>query len=60
MDPVNVAHVHLKELLEAIQNGSQISDPSPETSADRSLNQLNYKDFASLCRAAATLTVKQR
>ncbi|KAJ7878170.1 hypothetical protein B0H14DRAFT_3858868 [Mycena olivaceomarginata] len=33
MDSVNVAHVHLKELLEAIQNGSQISDPSPDNSA---------------------------
>ncbi|KAJ7795402.1 hypothetical protein B0H14DRAFT_3888225 [Mycena olivaceomarginata] len=37
MDPVNLAHVHLKELLEAIQDGSQILDPTPETATDHSL-----------------------
>ena len=60
MDPVNLAHVHLKELLEAIQNGSQILDPSPETATDRSLNQLNHKDFPTLRRAAASLSVKSK
>ncbi|KAJ7117825.1 hypothetical protein C8R44DRAFT_738699 [Mycena epipterygia] len=60
MDPVNLAHVHLKELLEAIQNGSQILDPTPETATDRSLNQLNYKDFPSLRRATASLSVKSK
>ncbi|KAJ7237080.1 hypothetical protein C8J57DRAFT_1529611 [Mycena rebaudengoi] len=60
MDPVNVAHVHLKELLEAMQDGSQILDPTPETATDRSLNQLNHKDFPSLRRAAASLSVKSK
>ncbi|KAF8192784.1 hypothetical protein K438DRAFT_2017942 [Mycena galopus ATCC 62051] len=60
IDPVNLAHVRLKELLEAIQDGSQILDPTPETAADRSLNQLNYKDFPSLRRAAASLSVKSK
>ncbi|KAJ7498371.1 hypothetical protein B0H11DRAFT_2381653 [Mycena galericulata] len=60
MDPVNLAHVHLKELLEAIQNGSQISDPTPESATDRSLNKLNYRDFPSLRRATASLSVKSK
>ncbi|KAJ7869644.1 hypothetical protein B0H13DRAFT_2557516 [Mycena leptocephala] len=56
MDPVNLAHVHLKELLEAIQDGSQILDPTPQTATDHSLNQLNHKDFPS----AASLSVKSK
>ncbi|KAF7330951.1 hypothetical protein MVEN_02435000 [Mycena venus] len=60
MDPVNLAHVHLKELLEAIQDGSQILDPTPETATDHSLNQLNHKDFPTLRRAAASLSVKSK
>ncbi|KAJ7752453.1 hypothetical protein DFH07DRAFT_774392 [Mycena maculata] len=60
MDPVNLAHVHLKELLEAIQDGSQILDPTPETATERSLNQLNYKDFPALHCATASLSVKSK
>ncbi|KAJ6496130.1 hypothetical protein C8R45DRAFT_926645 [Mycena sanguinolenta] len=60
MDPVNLAHVHLKELLEAIQDGSQILDAAPKTATDHALNQLSHKDFASLCCAAASLSVKSK
>ncbi|KAJ7765468.1 hypothetical protein DFH07DRAFT_770177 [Mycena maculata] len=60
MDPVNLAHVHLKELLEVIQDGSQILDPTPETATEHSLNQLNYKDFPALHRATASLSVKRK
>ncbi|KAK7060055.1 hypothetical protein R3P38DRAFT_2679776, partial [Favolaschia claudopus] len=60
MDPVNLAHVHLKELLEAIESGSTILDPSPETATDRSLNQINYTDFPALRRATANLSVKSK
>ncbi|KAJ7135531.1 hypothetical protein C8R46DRAFT_1014739 [Mycena filopes] len=52
MDPVNLAHVRLRELLEGI------NDHSPETGADRVLNQLNYTNFPALRRAAASLNVK--
>ncbi|KAJ7773743.1 hypothetical protein DFH07DRAFT_767684 [Mycena maculata] len=60
MDLVNLAHVHLKELLEAIQDGSHILDPTPETATECSLNQLNYKDFPALHRATASLSVKSK
>ncbi|KAJ7712776.1 hypothetical protein B0H16DRAFT_1811966 [Mycena metata] len=60
MDPVNIAHVHLKELLEGIQDNTIHSDPSPDSATDRSLAQLNYKDFPALRRAAATLSVKSQ
>ncbi|KAJ7780079.1 hypothetical protein DFH07DRAFT_765386 [Mycena maculata] len=60
MDPVNLTHVHLKELLEAIQDDSQILDPTPETATELSLNQLNYKDFPALHRATASLSVKSK
>ncbi|KAJ7037079.1 hypothetical protein C8F04DRAFT_1180803 [Mycena alexandri] len=51
MDPVNLAHVRLRELLEAIE------DPSPETGADRVLNQLNYTHFAALRPMVGTLNL---
>ncbi|KAJ7660880.1 hypothetical protein DFH06DRAFT_1296923 [Mycena polygramma] len=60
MDPVNLEHVRLKELLDAIQNGTSLSDPTPETDTDRSLNQLNFKNFPALRRAAASLSVKSK
>ncbi|KAJ7434668.1 hypothetical protein FB451DRAFT_1195158 [Mycena latifolia] len=48
LDPVNLAHVHLRELLESLWHGNAPFDPSPETAVDKALNQLNYKDFAAL------------
>jgi len=60
LDPVNLAHVRLKELLEGIQNGTALADPSPESVTDRTLKQLNYKDFPALRRAVAALTVKSK
>jgi len=54
MDPVNLAHVKLHELLE------EIEDPSPESAADRVLNQLNHTHFPALRRAAAALNVKSK
>jgi hypothetical protein len=50
----------LKELLEEMQDGRALADPSPETSTDRALNQLNYKDFPALRRATASLSVKSK
>ncbi|KAJ7441078.1 hypothetical protein FB451DRAFT_1299152 [Mycena latifolia] len=38
MDPVNLAHVHLKELLEAISHNSPPVDNSPESLAENKLN----------------------
>ncbi|KAJ7616260.1 hypothetical protein B0H17DRAFT_1220279 [Mycena rosella] len=54
MDPVNIAHVRLRELLEGLE------DPSPESGADRALNQLNYTHFPSLRHALASLTIKSK
>jgi hypothetical protein len=54
MDPVNLAHVKLRELLE------EIEDPSPESAADRVLDQLNHTHFPALRRAAAALNVKKQ
>ncbi|KAJ6536528.1 hypothetical protein DFH09DRAFT_1091283 [Mycena vulgaris] len=54
MDPVNLAHVRLRELLEGLE------DPSPESGVDRALNQLNYTHFPALRRAVASLTVKSK
>ncbi len=60
MDPVNIAHVCLREMLEAIRNNDSPSDTSPETVSDRALNQLHYRDFPALQRAAAHLEVKSK
>ncbi|KAJ7235063.1 hypothetical protein C8J57DRAFT_1479731, partial [Mycena rebaudengoi] len=54
MDPVNLAHVKLRELLEDIE------DPSPESAADRVLDQLNHTHFPALRCAAAALNVKSK
>jgi hypothetical protein len=57
MDSVNLAHVRLKEMLEAIESGTvPFKDNSPETSADRALNQLHHRDFPALRRARARLS----
>ncbi|KAJ7116133.1 hypothetical protein C8R43DRAFT_1137998 [Mycena crocata] len=57
MDPVNLAQVRLRELLES---AGGISDPTPESASDGALNQLNYKNFPALRRAVASLTLKSK
>ncbi|KAJ6476600.1 hypothetical protein DFH09DRAFT_1108821 [Mycena vulgaris] len=60
MDPVNLAHVRLRGLLESVGHGNIPSDPTPESTSDMALNKLNYKDFPALRRAVASLTHKSK
>jgi hypothetical protein len=60
MDPVNLAHVHLKELLEAISHNSLPVDNSPESLAENKLNQLTYRNFPALQRAADQLELESK
>jgi hypothetical protein len=53
MDPVNLAHVRLQEILEVISDDTAPSDTSLESFSDKALNQLNYRNFPALQRAAA-------
>jgi hypothetical protein len=48
MEPVNLAHVHLKALLEGISNDTLPSDNSPEGGSEIALNKLNYRNFPAL------------
>jgi hypothetical protein len=48
MNPVNLAHVRLKEILEAISDDTAPSDNSLESVSDKALNQLNYRNFPAL------------
>ncbi|KAJ7059975.1 hypothetical protein C8F01DRAFT_1084402 [Mycena amicta] len=58
MNPVNLAHVRLRGMLEAISAGvAPEVDLSPETAADRALTRLHYQDFPALRRAAAQLSL---
>lgn len=60
MESVNVAHVRLKELLEAISSDALPSDNSPEGASETALNQLNYRNFPALQRAAARLELESK
>jgi hypothetical protein len=43
MDLVNLSHVRLKEMLEAIARDVLPSDNGPEGASEKALNQLNYR-----------------
>jgi hypothetical protein len=60
MEPVNLAHVHLKALLEGISNDTLPSDNSPEGGSEIALNKLNYRNFPALRRAAARLELESK
>ncbi|KAJ7715376.1 hypothetical protein B0H16DRAFT_1805540 [Mycena metata] len=60
MDPVNLAHVHLKKLLEAISNNSPPTDNSPESLAENALNQLTFRNFPALQHAANQLELETK
>ncbi|KAF7297803.1 hypothetical protein MKEN_01404000 [Mycena kentingensis (nom. inval.)] len=60
LEPVNVKHVRLKEMLEALGSDNIPDDPSPETAADRALKILNYRDFPKLQRAAERLELESK
>ncbi|KAF7293622.1 hypothetical protein MIND_01141500 [Mycena indigotica] len=60
MDRVNLAHVRLREMLEAMDTGRVPTDLSLETAADRALNQLHHRDFPSLRRAAELLELTSK
>ncbi len=60
MNPVNIAHIRLKEMLEAIHNNDGPFNNSLKTASDRALNQLHYRDFAALRRAAAHLEMESK
>lgn len=60
MDPVNLAHVRLKEMLEAISNDTIPSDNSLESASESALNSLNYRNFPALQRAAASLELEAK
>ena len=48
----------MAQMLQDLQDGKTPHDWSEETSTDRALNQLNYKNFPALHQALAKLTVK--
>lgn len=50
----------VKEMLADLQAGKPPSDNSEETDTDRVLNQLNYKNFAALQKAAAELKIQSK
>lgn len=57
-DPEAEAQKKVEELLCQLREGKRPHDDSPETNVDQYLNGLCYKDFPSLRRAKAKLTVK--
>src|ERR1700722_15942044 len=52
----------LERLMTMLRNGEIPEDPCKgyENASDTALNALNYKDFPSLCRARAKLSVKSK
>lgn len=54
------ARKQVEELLRQLREGRRPCDDSPETITDQILNGLSYKDFPSLRRARAKLTVKAK
>lgn len=54
------ARERVEELLRQLREGRRPHDDSPDTEADQILNGLCYKDFPSLRRARAKLTVKAK
>ncbi|KAJ7118174.1 hypothetical protein C8R44DRAFT_738128 [Mycena epipterygia] len=60
LNPVNLAHVKLRELLEAFSNDTYLLDNSLESGSERALNQLNYRNFPALQRAAARLELETK
>ncbi|KAJ7113860.1 hypothetical protein C8R44DRAFT_740745 [Mycena epipterygia] len=60
LNPVNLAHVKLRELLEAFSNDTYLLDNSLESASEKALNQLNYRNFPVLERAAARLELETK
>lgn len=50
----------MAQMLKDLRDGKTPHDRSEETSTDRALNQLNYKNFPALRRALAKLTLKSK